>query len=161
MDIEDEGSKTGQAERFDIGTPEAVKRDEDMEGVPPNGQATNERRSVKRSGGDIDDESLLRPNVCRQTEDEQADEDMHEETHKPTISVTLTHGKVRILFPPKPSVLPWDRVCSRCAGLGAGADAEEGALETTSAARHAAGSIWPLHVSPTRECALWVPFFWH
>ena len=29
---------------------------------------------------------------------EQADEDMHEETHKPTISVTLTHGKVRILF---------------------------------------------------------------
>ena len=92
---------------------------------------------------------------------EQADEDMHEETHKPTISVTLTHGKVRILFPPKPSVLPWDRVCSRCAGLGAGADAEEGALETTSAARHAAGSIWPLHVSPTRECALWVSFFWH
>ena len=79
---------------------------------------------------------------------EQADEDMHEETHKPTISVTLSHGKVRA-FPAKTSVRTWYPVCSRCAGLGAGADAEEGALETASAARHAAGSIWPLHVSAT------------
>ena len=88
---------------------------------------------------------------------EQADEDMHEETHKPTISVTLTHGKVRILF--AKTIRPSLESCGLTACcLGAGADAEEGALETTSAARHAAGSIWPLHVSPTRECALWVSF---